>query len=241
MNDIKLFEVGGSIRDELMGIQSKDRDFCAVSPNGWDALVSWSKQNMKKVFLITPEFFTIRGIIGRDPVDIVMCRKDGLSSDGRRPDFVEAGTILDDLSRRDFTMNSIARQVSLSSLSPLNKNDLIDPFNGSEDISNSLIKCVGSPRLRLEEDGLRILRALRFIITKDVSPDPNLSKLISEPIWWEWMNKSVSQERIREELHKMFKHDTAKSILFISNNIPEESAEVLFSKVWLKPTLEKRK
>ena len=65
MTNIRIFEVGGSIRDELMGIDNPpDRDFCAVSPEGWEVLLAWCKSNMDKVFLVTPEFFTVRGMIG---------------------------------------------------------------------------------------------------------------------------------------------------------------------------------
>ena len=109
MNDIKLFEVGGSIRDELMGLQSKDRTFVPlVQMDGMIWFLGQTKYE-KSIFNYSRVFYN--RIIGKDPIDIVMCRKDGASSDGRRPDFVEAGTILDDLSRRDFTMNAIARQV----------------------------------------------------------------------------------------------------------------------------------
>ena len=105
---IRLFEVGGSIRDELMGINNPpDRDFCAESPEGWEALLTWCHKNMERVFLVTPEFFTVRGRMSNgDSIDVVMCRKDGPSSDGRHPDHVEPGTLLDDLARRDFTVSS---------------------------------------------------------------------------------------------------------------------------------------
>ena len=241
MKNIKLFEVGGSIRDELMRKQPKDRDFCAVSPNGWNELVSWSKSNMSKVFLVKPEFFTIRGIIGDQPIDIVMCRKDGESSDGRRPDHVEPGSVIDDLSRRDFTMNSIARQVSLDTLKPLDSDNFIDPFEGRIDIINKKIRCVGNTKKRLKEDGLRVLRCLRFIATKDVDPVLDLQCALRSIRWWDWMDETVSQERIREELHKMMKHNTVKSMSVIGHWIPQDATELLFSKVWLKPTLEKRK
>ena len=106
---IRLFEVGGSIRDELMGIDNPpDRDFCAEAPS-WEALENWCFEKMKKVFLVTPEFFTIRGMMPNGTaIDVVMCRKDGPSSDGRHPDHVEPGTLLDDLARRDFTVNAMA-------------------------------------------------------------------------------------------------------------------------------------
>ncbi|HIE84114.1 MAG TPA: CCA tRNA nucleotidyltransferase, partial [Dehalococcoidia bacterium] len=147
-NTIRLFEVGGSIRDEQMGItEIPDRDFCAESPEGWDALLAWCKTRMKKVFLVTPEFFTVRGMIGKDVIDIVMCRKDGPSTDGRHPDSVEPGTLMDDLARRDFTMNAMAREVDPKTLQPIG--EIIDPFNGHADIKNGILRCVGETNERL--------------------------------------------------------------------------------------------
>ena len=136
---IRLFEVGGSIRDELMGISNPpDRDFCAESPDGWEALLAWCHNNMDRVFLVTPGFFTIRGRMRNgDSIDVVMCRKDGPSFDGRHPDSVSPGTLLDDLTRRDFTMNAIAREVDPRTLQPVGT--LVDPFNGEQDIELSLI------------------------------------------------------------------------------------------------------
>ena len=107
---VKLYEVGGSIRDSLLGILNKDRDFVAVCPEGWDYLVNWADMWLDKVFLITPEYFTIRGIKGGEIFDFVLARKEGAYSDGRHPDSVEPGTLEDDLARRDFTMNATNSQ-----------------------------------------------------------------------------------------------------------------------------------
>ena len=139
---IRLFEVGGSIRDEAMGINNPpDRDFCAESPEGWNALLAWCHNNMKRVFLVTPEFFTIRGMMPNGTaIDVVMCRKDGPSSDGRHPDHVIVGTLLDDLARRDFTINAMAREVDTKTLEPVG--NIIDPFNGMEDIRTQVLRPV---------------------------------------------------------------------------------------------------
>ena len=117
---IRLFEVGGSIRDELMGIDNPpDRDFCAESPDGWEALLTWCNANMERVFLITPQFFTVRGRMPNgDSIDVVMCRNDGPSSDGRHPDHVEPGSLLNDLARRDFTVNAMAREARIGNVIP---------------------------------------------------------------------------------------------------------------------------
>ena len=240
MTEIRLFEVGGSIRDELMGIfDIPDRDFCAESPEGWEALLSWCHENMQRVFLVTPEFFTVRGMMPNGTsIDVVMCRKDGASSDGRHPDSVEPGSLEDDLRRRDFTVNAMAREVDPVTLMPVGK--LIDPFGGAQDVRNGELKTVGDVDKRFEEDGLRILRAARFCVTKDFKPCLSVKGALMNPNWWDFVAKTVSKERVREELQKMFKHDTPKALRFFSNDCAKSALDVMFESIWLKPTMEKK-
>jgi len=236
-HNIRIFEVGGSIRDMLLGKENNDRDFCAVAPS-WEALLEWCETNMDKIFLVTPEFFTVRGFMGGEAIDIVLCRKDGPSSDGRHPDKVRVGTLEDDLERRDFTMNALAVEVD-TSLNRIGK--IIDLFGGQEDIENSRIKCVGNAQQRFQEDGLRILRAARFIITKDVHPDEEIQHALETSTWWNWLESTVSTERIREELQKMFNHDTAAAMKFLVWNCNPAACRKLFSNgLWLKPHLGKK-
>ena len=237
---IRLFEVGGSIRDELMGIDNPpDRDFCAESPEGWEALLAWCDANMERVFVVTPQFFTVRGRLSNgDTIDVVMCRKDGASSDGRHPDEVESGTLLDDLARRDFTINAMAREVDPGTLVPMG--GLIDPFEGRRCLLNRRLKCVGETSQRLEEDGLRVLRAARFAVTKGLVPDISLSRSLHNSNWWDFVALTVSIERIREEINKMMKHSTVETLRFLHNNCHPTAIDVLFETIWLKPTLEKR-
>ena len=235
--DIRIFEVGGSIRDMLLGKENKDRDFCAVAPS-WDALLKWCETNMSKIFLVTPEFFTVRGFMGGQPIDIVLCRKDGPSSDGRHPDEVTPGTLEDDLRRRDFTINALAIEVD-NNLNHVG--EIIDLFGGQEDINRRQLRCVGNTHDRLQEDGLRLLRAARFIITKTVNPDEELQHALETSIWWQWLEETVSTERIREELHKMFKHDTQATMKFLVWNCNPAACRRLFSgDLWLKPHLGKK-
>jgi len=240
---IRLFEVGGSIRDELLGISNPpDRDFCAEAPT-WGALKRWCEFNMKKVFLVTPEFFTVRGMMPNGTtIDVVLCRKDGPSTDGRHPDHVKPGSLMDDLARRDFTINAMAREVDKNPLEPIG--DIIDPFNGRDDLQTRTLRCVGSTGERFTEDGLRVLRAVRFIVTKELGPSVELGQELRKPLPWRWMEDTVSVERIREELNKMFKHDTVSAIRFLTGPAcSHKAAEVMFgrsSKIWLKPTVEKR-
>ena len=240
---VQLFEVGGSIRDELMGISNSDRDFVAVCPGGWPELLAWAENTLDKIFLVTPEFFTIRGIKDKEVFDIVLARKEDAYRDGRHPDKVEPGSLEDDLARRDFTMNAIARSVD--------SGELVDPHNGVKDIENGLIKCVGCAEDRFKEDSLRVLRALRFLMTKfgmyleksiviilRTNRITNSGEKVSDLL------SSVSRDRVREELHKMFKHDTlvAAGILFDERLVHADLRKaILGDDIWLKPTTEKRK
>jgi tRNA nucleotidyltransferase (CCA-adding enzyme) len=247
---VKIFEVGGSIRNETLQVPVNDRDFVAVCNTGWGGLVRWADENLDKIFLTTPEFFTIRGIKDKEIFDIVLARKEGAYSDGRHPDEVEPGTLEDDLARRDFTMNAIARCVDTGKL--------FDPFNGFGDIDNGIIRCVGdngdgvNACNRIREDVLRIVRAMRFSVTlPGMFIDPYIARILIDD---ELMTTgecisdlliNVSRERIREELLKMFKHDTlaAARFLFANDRIAFAIRKALFGEendIWLKPTMEKK-
>jgi tRNA nucleotidyltransferase (CCA-adding enzyme) len=241
---VKIFEVGGSIRDDALGVQTNDRDFVAVCSTGWKGLVQWAAENLDRIFLTTPEFFTIRGIKNKEIFDIVLARKDGAYSDGRHPDEVEPGTLDDDLARRDFTMNAIARCVETG--------ELFDPFGGFSDIENGLIRCVGDSSDRIREDVLRIVRAMRFSVTKErMFIDGDLTRMLRENMLVRTgeaisdLLGSVSRERIREELLKMFSFDTfrAARFIFAHDRVHPEIILALFGEendIWLKPTMEKK-
>lgn len=209
-------EVGGAVRDKFLGLESKDVDFVAVPTQQFDtaenAFISLSnhlKEKKFKVFLETPQFFTIRAQVPDDHplkertnvADFVLARKDSKNSDGRRPDFVLPGTLMDDLERRDFTINAMA----------IMDGKLIDPFGGRDDINNRLLKFVGDPHERIKEDGLRVMRALRFSITKGFDIDSDAWNVINSAFGAAMLRK-VSTERIRDELEKMFMHDSFSSM-----------------------------
>ena len=215
-------EVGGAVRDKFLGVDSKDVDFVAVPTQQFDtaddafnALVAHLKETGFKVFLETPQFFTVRAQVPvwafnlreRTTVaDFVLARKDGPSSDGRRPDFVLPGTLMDDLQRRDFTVNAMA----------ILDGELIDPFGGREDLDNNLLRFVGNPNDRIVEDGLRVMRALRFHITKGFDVDADTWDAVNSEFAAEMLMK-VSTERIREELEKMFLFNTVQSMETLSD------------------------
>lgn len=239
MTDIRFFQVGGCVRDGFLGIKSKDIDFAVEVSDcthldtdmpmtlGWLAMQEAVHARCSKVFLETPEFLTIRGL---DPelgaVDFVLCRKDGPSSDGRRPDFVEPGTILDDLARRDFTVNAMAID---------DEGFLLDPHNGQSDLEARLLRFVGVPTDRLQEDALRAFRALRFAITKQFSMTEGTILAIKgmEPEAFD----AVSTDRIRDELFKMFAKDTAAALTVLTQ-FPVLLNVSLGRGIWLRPTVE---
>lgn len=204
-NDIKVYEVGGCVRDELLGIQSNDIDF-AVEADSFEQMALSLLDSGFDVFLSTPEYLTIRARFppsaperyARLTADFVLCRKDSPGSDGRRPDFVEPGTIYDDLARRDFRMNAIAKEVG--------KPRLIDPHNGINDIQSGLIRFVGDPDTRIAEDGLRVMRAFRFSVTKGFDIEDRTRRACASEFAADMLSK-VSIERIREELNKMLRAD----------------------------------
>lgn len=234
---MKIFEVGGSVRDSFLGVPTKDLDY-AVEASSWEEMREWVHSNTEKVFLEKPEFLTIRSFWNNGPCDFVLCRKEGAYSDFRHPEKVEVGTILDDLARRDFTINAMARDT--------NTKEILDPFNGRDDLVNKVIKCVGGTN-RLFEDPLRILRAIRFSITKDFKISDEIEDLWRDDVstfensTFELVEKfslSVSKERVREELTRCFEHDTIKTLHMLS--IADSKWINVFFKnnLWLKPTLE---
>lgn len=233
---IRVFEVGGTIRDAFLGLNNKDRDFAVEAPS-FEAMQEWVEAQATKVFLVKPEFLTIRALVpdevtGKpDARDFVLCRKDGTYSDGRRPDAVEVGTIFDDLARRDFTVNAMAREVL--------SGNLVDPFGGEKDLDRRVLRCVGSAEERFGEDALRILRALRFSLTKGLTPDEDIQAVFQAAAWAEHLSK-VSVERIGDELDKCFKHDTPATLRALSGMHPDFT-DALFSRgLWLHTTLKKR-
>lgn len=230
---IRLFEVGGAVRDRFLGIQSKDIDI-AVEAESWEEMREFVKKNTASIFQERPQFFTIRAMDkDRVPKDFVLCRKDGFHSDGRHPDSVEIGTIFDDINRRDFTVNAIALD--------LQTGEILDPHNGVQDIRDKILRCVGNAEERFNEDALRILRAIRFSITKGFKADGKIRGIWQDPSWAHKIS-IVSRERTFEELKKCFEFDTMASMKFMVNNLDPEIMQAIFlDDLWLLPTLRPRK
>jgi len=242
----KFAEVGGAVRDHFLGIEAKDVDFVAIPDSSllglsitevFYSLVSELRDQGFMIFLETPEYLTVRARVpqghplsNRTTVaDFVLARRDGPSSDGRRPDYVTPGTLYDDLARRDFTVGAMA----------ILDGELIDPHAGMVDLQNKILRFVGDPEKRINEDGLRVLRFFSFLLTKNFEPDlASLDACFTEQSS-EMVNK-ISLERIHGELYKMFKFDTIGSIKLISR-LPDHLISAVFrGNLHLIPTLEKK-
>lgn len=198
---IKYYKVGGCVRDEMLGVRSKDIDY-AVEAESFEAMRDDLVIRGAQIFLEKPEYLTIRAMLGREAADFVLCRKDGAYSDARRPDTVQPGTIYDDLARRDFTVNAMAEESG---------GRILDPHGGQTDLRNRTLRCVGSAEIRMSEDALRLLRAIRFIITKELVADIELHNVLIDSTICVKVG-AVSTDRIRDELNKCFAADTFRTI-----------------------------
>lgn len=229
---VNFYQVGGSVRDELLSLPSKDRDYAVEAPN-FSAMRDAILARNGEIFLETPQYFTIRARVPNlGACDFVLCRKDGAYSDGRRPDTVEVGTIYDDLARRDFTVNALAKRED---------GTILDPHGGEADLRLQLLKCVGRTEDRFTEDGLRLLRAMRFAITKNLQPDTEIRSCLCDYKFLISRLTGVSVERVREELFKCFQYNTLVTLGFLRDYQALTAAIwTLYPTLWLKPTTETR-
>ena len=148
------YVVGGCVRDSIIGREPHDWDICTPALPG-ELLVEFEEKGYK-VIPTGLQHGTITVHLNGNNYEITTFRRDGKYSDGRHPDTVEfTSDLLYDLERRDFTINAMAYN---------SEEGLVDPYCGYEDIQDRRIRCVGNPNDRFQEDGLRILRALRFSV-----------------------------------------------------------------------------
>lgn len=245
---MKIFEVGGCVRDEILGVKSKDIDFTVVLDNtdqsvdeGWDQMVSFLKEEGYQIFLETKDCFTVRakfpvGHVNEGLVaDFVMARKEVGYVLGTRKPILELGTLYDDLIRRDFTVNALAKDMD---------GNIIDHFNGVEHLKKGLLVTPLNPMKTMMDDPLRILRALRFSLTKDLEVHTDIMESMKQPDILDKLKKTVSQERIREEITKMMMCDTIKTmklLVDIDRDYIKGFLDIVFKDtMWLKPTTEKK-
>lgn len=228
-NGYEAFAVGGCVRDTLLG----------RTPGDWDITTSARPEQVKALFRRTIDtgiqHGTVTVMLERTGYEVTTYRIDGEYEDGRHPRQVEfTSDLLEDLKRRDFTINAMAYS---------HETGIVDAFGGMEDLKKRVIRCVGEPMERFEEDALRILRAIRFSAQLDFSIEektreaitriaPNLAK--------------VSRERVQMELTKLLCSDHPEQIrqvyeTGISRYVSEEFSCLPWEKAEISPALPKEK
>lgn len=240
----KFYEVGGKVRDELLGLNSKDVDYVAVpdeslineidSPHTmFNILEEYLKLENFELFLVTPDCFTIRARFPQKHkyqgvADFVMARKEVGYVPNTRTPIIKPGSLYDDLERRDATLNALAKD---------DNGEIIDYFGGVGDLAKRVLKTPLSPEKTFDDDPLRIIRFIRFSIVKGFSIDEECLEVILN---YDYQNKMgvVSEERIREELIKCFSYDTFKTIETLNYISPLKEYIFKNTKLWLKPTFE---
>jgi tRNA nucleotidyltransferase (CCA-adding enzyme) len=194
-NGFSAYLVGGCVRDVLVGREPKD----------WDITTDATPEKIISLFEKTVyenTFGTVGVCIikeGTDPeekvyeiVEVTPFRKEGKYSDNRHPDeVVFSENIADDLSRRDFTVNAMAYR--------LKTDELVDLYEGQKDLEKKVIRAVGDPNARFEEDALRMLRAIRFSAQLGFAIDSDTLVAIANK---NELLKNISSERIRDEFSK---------------------------------------
>lgn len=199
-NGYSAFVCGGCIRDKLMYKTVHDYDV-ATSAKPEEVIEVF---NEFKVIPTGIQHGTVTIIIDNMAIEVTTFRYDGDYSDGRRPNNVTfTDSIIEDLSRRDFTINAIAYNY---------ESRFIDPFGGMLDIGLKTIRCVGNPIDRFKEDGLRIMRGLRFAAKLGFLIEENTSFAIH---LCKDMLDNVSKERIRDELCKILSSQKCGNGVFV--------------------------
>lgn len=192
------YAVGGCVRDSLLG----------KTPNDWDITTSAKPEDMKSVFAdfhcidTGIKHGTVTVVIDGEPLEITTFRLDGEYEDNRHPKSVTFTADLGaDLGRRDFTVNAMAYSKMTGT---------VDLFGGQKDLKNKIIRCVGDPDRRFNEDALRILRALRFASALDFEIEEKTAQSLLKN---RALLGNISEERIAKELLKLVCGKGAKRIL----------------------------
>ena len=182
--------VGGALRDQLLGSPVMDYDIAvSLYPEEVTALFSHHK-----TWSVGKRYGTIIVEVEGTHLELTTFRQEAAYSDSRHPDRVSfVSDIRMDLARRDFTINAMA-------WNPFDSQGLIDPFQGREDLAKGMIRAVGSPLERFEEDPLRILRGVRFSAQLGFTIHEDTKKAMTAS---SELLKKVSKERLREELSKL--------------------------------------
>lgn len=182
------YAVGGCVRDSLLGQTPHDWDLC-TSATPEQVLELFGKVHCIPTGL---QHGTVTVKHGGELYEITTFRTEGAYSDGRHPDHVAfVPDVKEDLARRDFTINAMAYNA---------EEGLIDPFGGQNDLAAGIVRAVGEPQRRFEEDALRILRLYRFAARFGFAIDPatgQAARALCRHL------DCVSEERIAEELSRL--------------------------------------
>jgi tRNA nucleotidyltransferase (CCA-adding enzyme) len=190
-NGFESYLVGGCVRDMLLNLEPND---CDISTNAKpDEVESIFLNENIRTIPTGKKYGTITILLNNVPYEITTFRSDGKYSDGRRPDEVSfSNNIEDDLLRRDFTCNSLACNIQTG--------NILNLFNGIHDIENKIIRAVGNPENRFNEDALRLMRAIRFASCYNFTIESETLQAIKNNAH---KVKQIAIERIREELNKI--------------------------------------
>ncbi|MBP3435865.1 MAG: HD domain-containing protein [Clostridia bacterium] len=190
--------VGGCVRDSLLGL----------TPHDWDLTTNALPEQTAALFTdrtVIPtgmKHGTVTVLEGGMPLEITTYRTDGVYHDHRRPDSVAFVTdIVEDLRRRDFTVNAMAWN---------SQDGLCDPFGGQADLNDRVLRCVGKARERFDEDALRILRALRFAATYGFSIENETADAL---FYQAPLLAQVAAERVRAELDRLLTGEFVGDVL----------------------------
>jgi len=200
------YVVGGCVRNAILGKEPKDWDICTT------ALPDETKRCFEGCHIVETglQHGTITLVLNQKPFEITTYRVDGLYSDNRHPDeVVFVSDLKADLSRRDFTINSMAYNP---------KDGFVDCFGGMSDIESRMIRCVGEANKRFQEDALRILRALRFSSELDFDIEGETSAAILRN---KNLLKNIAAERISGEINRLIVGRNAENVLLSYASVVE--------------------
>jgi tRNA nucleotidyltransferase/poly(A) polymerase len=222
-----IYEVGGHVRDKLLGICSKDIDYLVVGLDSYRDMIQTLRD---QGFTILHEYADKFTAVARDsygrPVDFVWARGGEIYKNGKLV-HVRPGTLQEDLSRRDFTINAMAKDST---------GKILDFFGGQRDLKEGVIRAVGKPTERFEEDPRRIIRAIRFRV--QLSKLTERSFEFDQPTYWGMVEalhllaETRYKDKIREELNRSFTYDALLTLETLK--LVEGLQELLFQQLNLK-------
>ena len=205
------YAVGGCVRDWLLGLTPHDYDLCtAATPETIQRVFS-----QHTLVLAGVKHGTVGVVFPEGVVEITTFRTEGGYTDGRHPDWVRfVPAIEEDLARRDFTVNAMAWSPSQG---------LVDPFGGQDDLNAKILRAVGAPALRFQEDPLRILRGVRFAVRFGLEPDLATEAAM---LGQAQLMDMLARERVFDEYCKLLPLVRAKDLIRFSKILTQPIAEL---------------